>query len=82
MGFFLLFFFRSDPLTAVRECEDELLLINVAIEAEPFEKYSIFLSASEMGDGWESFAAVLHKDAAGQGECKGHGESEKVMFWL
>lgn len=67
----------------MRECEDELLLIHVAIEAEPLKKKKIHLFIGIRNrEGWESFAAVLHKDAVGQRECKGYGESEKVMFWL
>lgn len=74
-GVFLFVFFRSDPLTAVRECEDELLLINVAIEAEPFEKYSIFLSASEIEMGGRVLLQCCIRMPLGRGNAR---DTERV----
>lgn len=73
-GFFVCFF-RSDPLTAVRECEDELLLIHVAIEAEPFKKYSIFLSASEIEKGGRVLLQCCIRMPLGRGNAR---DTERV----
>lgn len=79
MGFSLFVFFRSDPLTAVRECEDELLLIHVAIEAEPFEKYSIFLSASEIEMGGRVLLQCCIRMPLGRGNAR---DTERVKIGI
>lgn len=80
--FFLFVFFSVGPINNGERMWRWTLAHSCGYRSRAFWKIFHLFIGIRNREGWESFAAVLHKDAVGQGECKGHGESEKVMFWL